>query len=131
MLTGDKQETAINIGFSCNLLNDDMNRIILNCSTKEELISLISENNKKYEAIVDVSDVRNNIFFIIIISLFFSFFIQTFFQKKLGLVINGDTLHFALEDEIKQDFLKLATKCKSVICCRVSPLQKVTISHLF
>lgn len=131
MLTGDKQETAINIGFSCNLLNDDMNRIILNCSTKEELISLISENNKKYEAIVDVSDVRNNIFFIIIISLFFSFFIQTFFQKELGLVINGDTLHFALEDEIKQDFLKLATKCKSVICCRVSPLQKVTISHLF
>lgn len=29
MLTGDKVETAINIGFSCQLLNDEMNMFVL------------------------------------------------------------------------------------------------------
>ncbi|KAK7885426.1 phospholipid transporting ATPase, partial [Exophiala xenobiotica] len=29
VLTGDKVETAINIGFSCNLLNNDMELIVL------------------------------------------------------------------------------------------------------
>ena len=29
VLTGDKVETAINIGFSCKLLNNDMNMFIL------------------------------------------------------------------------------------------------------
>ena len=29
MLTGDKVETAINIGFSCRLLNSEMNTFIL------------------------------------------------------------------------------------------------------
>ena len=29
MLTGDKVETAINIGFSCKLLNSEMNTFIL------------------------------------------------------------------------------------------------------
>lgn len=58
MLTGDKQETAINIGFSCNLLTDDMDRIVMNSSNREELISLIEENNEKYKQIKDVSDVK-------------------------------------------------------------------------
>ena len=29
MLTGDKKETAINIGYSCSLLHDDMNVLVL------------------------------------------------------------------------------------------------------
>jgi magnesium-transporting ATPase (P-type) len=30
VLTGDKVETAINIGYSCKLLNNDMNQFIIN-----------------------------------------------------------------------------------------------------
>ena len=34
VLTGDKIETAINIGFSCNVLNDEMEIFIINESTR-------------------------------------------------------------------------------------------------
>jgi magnesium-transporting ATPase (P-type) len=44
----------------------------------------------------------------------------------MALIIDGGTLIFALEDDMKMDLLKLAKKCKAVVCCRVSPLQKVT-----
>lgn len=36
MLTGDRQETAINIGFSCKLLTEDMTLIIINEQTHFE-----------------------------------------------------------------------------------------------
>ena len=35
VLTGDKIETAINIGYSCRLLNDDMIKMILEKSDPE------------------------------------------------------------------------------------------------
>src|ERR1700743_3096684 len=35
VLTGDKVETAINIGFSCNLLNNDMDLVVFNVPVDE------------------------------------------------------------------------------------------------
>ena len=47
------------------------------------------------------------------------------------IVINGDTLTFALQDPaIRTSFLALARTCKSVICCRATPLQKVCVCLL-
>ena len=37
VLTGDKIETAINIGYSCSLLNNDMLEIIIDENTKERI----------------------------------------------------------------------------------------------
>ena len=37
VLTGDKIETAINIGYSCNLLANDMEIFILNAVDRTEL----------------------------------------------------------------------------------------------
>ena len=36
VLTGDKQETAINIGYSCRLLNEDFNELFVLNATEEE-----------------------------------------------------------------------------------------------
>jgi phospholipid-transporting ATPase len=36
VLTGDRQETAINIGYSCKLITPDMNLVICNESNKQE-----------------------------------------------------------------------------------------------
>lgn len=48
-----------------------------------------------------------------------------------GLVIDGSSLQHALgEDFSKEMLLFLATRCKAVICCRVSPLQKALIVKL-
>jgi phospholipid-transporting ATPase len=35
ILTGDKQETAISIGYSCKLLTNDMTQIVINNNSKE------------------------------------------------------------------------------------------------
>lgn len=49
---------------------------------------------------------------------------------NLALVIDGNCLTHALSDKCKHRFLELATMCKSVICCRVSPMQKALVVKL-
>lgn len=46
------------------------------------------------------------------------------------LVIDGRTLEWALQDELRGSFLELSRKCKAVICCRSTPLQKSKVVHL-
>ncbi|KYQ90192.1 P-type ATPase [Tieghemostelium lacteum] len=104
VLTGDKQETAINIGFSCRLLTADMELIIINEQTKE---NCIIEINRKLDEI-NQQEVKNS----------------------MALIIDGNTLMYALDDGIAMSLLKLGVKCKSVICCRVSPLQKAQVVNL-
>lgn len=41
-----------------------------------------------------------------------------------AVVIDGDTLRYALEPDLKPLFLALGTQCDTVVCCRVSPAQK-------
>jgi magnesium-transporting ATPase (P-type) len=48
-----------------------------------------------------------------------------------ALIIDGKSLMYALEDDLKKDLLKLATQCASVICCRVSPKQKALVCILY
>lgn len=46
------------------------------------------------------------------------------------LVIDGSTLDWALQEALKSDFLELSCKCKAVICCRSTPLQKSQVVRL-
>jgi magnesium-transporting ATPase (P-type) len=43
VLTGDKTETAINIGFSCRLLNQKMEMYIIDGKNKSEVLSQIAD----------------------------------------------------------------------------------------
>ena len=45
-------------------------------------------------------------------------------------MIEGKPLTFALDKSLEKTFYELATRCKAVICCRVSPLQKAMIVKL-
>lgn len=49
---------------------------------------------------------------------------------SLILVIDGRTLDWALQEELKSDFLELSYRCKAVICCRSTPLQKSQVVRL-
>lgn len=51
--------------------------------------------------------------------------------NQLALIIDGQSLKFALSHELQTDFLHLCTRCKSVICCRVSPMQKAEVQSPF
>lgn len=46
VLTGDKIETAINIGFSCQLLNDKMELYVIDGHNKAECLSQIADSRK-------------------------------------------------------------------------------------
>ncbi|GMS95883.1 hypothetical protein PENTCL1PPCAC_18058, partial [Pristionchus entomophagus] len=50
--------------------------------------------------------------------------------EGVAIVINGDSLGFALTPRLERTFLELACKCKAVICCRVTPLQKAEVVDL-
>lgn len=51
-------------------------------------------------------------------------------HAAFALIIDGKTLAYALEDDVKKQFLNLAVDCASVICCRVSPKQKALVLKL-
>ncbi|RZF42200.1 hypothetical protein LSTR_LSTR004349 [Laodelphax striatellus] len=106
VLTGDKQETAINIGYSTKLISQGMPVIILNETSLDSLRESIARHCS------DLGDAlgRNN--------------------NSLGLVVDGTSLKFALSHELRRDFLQLCLSCRSVICCRVSPIQKAEFRFL-
>ncbi|KAJ8142262.1 hypothetical protein OY671_004581 [Metschnikowia pulcherrima] len=108
VLTGDRQETAINIGMSCKLLAEDMNLLIINEETKADTRRNLEEKLKAiYEHQNDVA--------------------ESVLDSSLALIIDGHSLGFALEPELEDLFIDLATRVRAVICCRVSPLQKALV----
>jgi hypothetical protein len=46
---------------------------------------------------------------------------------NVGICIEGGALHHCLLEHCHQPFLELCNACKSVVCCRVSPMQKAQV----
>ncbi|OUM60692.1 hypothetical protein PIROE2DRAFT_13466 [Piromyces sp. E2] len=137
ILTGDKQETAINIGLSCHLINNNMDLIIFGEEETEESSKGVSQFIDK-----QLNEIKQKLP---------KKYAEAKFPPKItfknkwngkkedirqkfipptGLVIDGKMLEYALKDENKIKFLELATLCQAVICCRVSPLQKSLVVKL-
>jgi phospholipid-translocating ATPase len=52
-------------------------------------------------------------------------------SREQALVIDGQALKEVLDDtRARRYLLSMSTRCRSVICCRVSPLQKAQVVHL-
>lgn len=52
-------------------------------------------------------------------------------DPTIGLMIDGRTLSLVLEEEdLTSKFVELCRHCRSVLCCRVTPLQKSTVVKL-
>ncbi|NWX44435.1 AT8B2 ATPase, partial [Steatornis caripensis] len=129
VLTGDKQETAVNIGYSCKMLTDDMTEVFV--VTGHTVLEVREELRKAREKMMDASRSMSNGFS---------------YQEKLSsskltsvleaiageyaLVVNGHSLAHALEADMEVEFLETACACKAVICCRVTPLQKAQVVEL-
>ncbi|GMM38548.1 aminophospholipid-translocating P4-type ATPase [Saccharomycopsis crataegensis] len=106
VLTGDRQETAINIGMSCKLLSEDMNLLIVNEETKEDTRYNLQEKVNALKNHPEISEQD---------------------MDSLALIIDGKSLTFALEPDLQDLLLEIGVICKAVICCRVSPLQKALV----
>ncbi|KAI0031845.1 calcium transporting ATPase [Vararia minispora EC-137] len=107
VLTGDRQETAINIGMSCRLITESMNMVVINEN------SMLDTKDTLERRLSAVKNQRNS-----------------GELEELALVIDGKSLGYALEKELSKQFLELAIMCKAVVCCRVSPLQKALVVKL-
>ncbi|XP_071387876.1 phospholipid-transporting ATPase IA isoform X3 [Centroberyx affinis] len=105
ILTGDKQETAINIGHSCKLLTKNMGMLVIN----EDTLDGTRETLSHHCGMLGDALYKENDF---------------------ALIIDGKTLKYALTFGARQYFLDLALSCKAVICCRVSPLQKSEVVEM-
>lgn len=134
VLTGDRQETAINIGYSCKLLNEEMSLIVCNeenhWDTKNFLEAKLKEINdvRNRGEDLEVSDRDASIYMFLLYRL--GLITYLFCSQPLALVIDGRALTFALEKDIEKILLDLAVLCKAVVCCRVSPLQKALVVKL-
>jgi len=63
MLTGDKEETAVNIGVSCRLLTEDMQVLMINGTTREQCIAQLaaSRSELRFKNLWDPSTVNENL----------------------------------------------------------------------
>ncbi|XP_021440740.1 probable phospholipid-transporting ATPase VD isoform X4 [Oncorhynchus mykiss] len=107
VLTGDKQETAINIACACKLLRTTDQLLTANCDSKEACKALLLE----LRAEVERGEAAEG-------------------TSGFTLVVDGRTLDFALQEDLKGDFLELSRRCRAVVCCRSTPLQKSHVVQL-
>ncbi|XP_078145791.1 phospholipid-transporting ATPase VD [Centroberyx gerrardi] len=122
VLTGDKQETAINIACACKLFRPNDQFLTANCGSKDACEALLQELRleveRSGESLTEPSAGGRGG--------------ETSSGTAAGfiLVIDGRTLDWALQEELKGDFLELSRHCKAVICCRSTPLQKSQVVRL-
>ncbi|ROK15855.1 putative phospholipid-transporting ATPase VD [Anabarilius grahami] len=112
VLTGDKQETAINIAFACKLLRPTDHILMANCDSKEACEAQFHELQREIRQVTNGGTSEDDC------------------SSDCVLVIDGRTLDYALQKELQGPFLELACCCRSVICCRSTPLQKSQVVRL-
>lgn len=133
VLTGDKRETAENIGYSANLLDRNMDVVHIKAGSSQETEQQLSKTLERYIGDREygsndlarqssagnlrkrLSSMRGEKRGVV--------------EKELGIIIDGSTLSFAIEDHSKL-FMALSDHTKVVICCRVTPLQKALVVKL-
>ncbi|ELK05429.1 Putative phospholipid-transporting ATPase IM [Pteropus alecto] len=130
VLTGDKQETAINIGYACNMLTDDMNDVFIIAGNTA--VEVREELRKAKENLFGQNRSFSNghVVFEKKQQLELDSVVEETVTGDYALIINGHSLAHALESDVKNDLLELACMCKTVVCCRVTPLQKAQVVEL-
>eukprot|EP00347_Sterkiella_histriomuscorum_P008769 403343827 len=105
VLTGDKIETAINIGYSCQLLNNDMLQVVIDGSNGQEIIAALND------AEIKVKENRQD--------------------QKIAIIVSGGALiDIAAQKQIQDQFIDVCSYAQVVLACRVSPKQKADIVNM-
>ena len=121
VLTGDKQETAINIGFATQLLRRDMDRTILNGLNSEGSLKtpekLIYEMEQDLRRLGEKRKATPN-------------------MPVQALIVDGKALDIVFSSQkqhakvVQKRLLEFVRQCGAVVACRVSPLQKAQMVNL-
>ena len=101
VLTGDKIETAINIGYSSGLLDNNMAQYHVVSNNPPAIIDELNDSLRK---------------------------LANPTGAKTALVVNGESLNVIFSDEqLKRLFVQIGENVNVVLACRVSPKQKADI----
>ncbi|KAJ8936119.1 hypothetical protein NQ318_012932, partial [Aromia moschata] len=180
VLTGDKQETAINIGYSCQLLTDELLDVfIVDASSYDEVqqqllkfrdnIKIVHTFQPRSPTGVQLGangrvDANNsagtstppqpppNPPAVSVVTFrwdddivqcentrasteleYHGGIVELHNEETTGgfaIVINGHSLVHCLHPQMERLFIEVVMQCKSVICCRVTPLQKALVVEL-
>ena len=102
MLTGDKVETAINIGLSCNLISVNMELMQIEAEDEAKVESILKDCESKHDRLLD--------------------------EAIFAMIVDGRALALILDNSEKcERFFNLCRDCVAVIACRVSPRQKASV----
>ncbi|KAJ6845918.1 phospholipid-transporting ATPase 2 [Iris pallida] len=106
MLTGDKQNTAIQIALSCNFISSEPKGqlLFINGKTEEEVFRSL----ERVLLTMRITSVE---------------------PKELAFVVDGVALEIVLK-RYKEAFTELAILSRTAICCRVTPSQKAQLVQL-
>eukprot|EP00210_Caulerpa_lentillifera_P001725 g1657.t1 len=102
MITGDKMETAINIGISCNLITSQEGVLTLSANSK----SVAKANLENIKA--HIGDLMSS-------------------NSHLELVVDGSCLIHILGNPLEMELAEIGASCSGVVICRCSPCQKADI----
>ncbi|XP_046552884.1 phospholipid-transporting ATPase IF-like isoform X2 [Haliotis rubra] len=103
VLTGDKQETAVNISHSAGHFQAQMNELELTKMTKSEDCRLkIQHYRRQIESVPD---------------------------QQYVLIIDGQSLSVMIT-ELEGILMELCLHCVAVLCCRMSPIQKAQVVRM-
>ncbi|KZV47304.1 hypothetical protein F511_07727 [Dorcoceras hygrometricum] len=116
VLTGDKQETAISIGYSSKLLTSNMTRIVINNNSIDTCRKSLEDALLLCKKLKISSDAKHGG--------------SGAGGSQLALIIDGTSLVHVLDTDLEIQLFELASKCTVVLCCRVAPLQKAGIVAL-
>jgi len=107
------QILLIKFQIACDLLNNEMHKYRI----KDSLIESEETEEGKYRKIKKI--LKNYLF-------------ESSKRTNQGILIEGKSAltYIFSQSELKMLFLKIAIKCDSVICCRVSPKQKALVVEL-
>uniref|UniRef100_A0A8B9KZG7 Phospholipid-transporting ATPase n=1 Tax=Astyanax mexicanus TaxID=7994 RepID=A0A8B9KZG7_ASTMX len=113
VLTGDKTETAVNVGYACKLMDPDT-RLLQGEELRQLLQSPTTEVSfhKDKESLVWSTDKMSQ-------------------KSKAAIVVDGFELaELTKTPEMGGRFVALSNQCQSVLCCRVTPAQKAEVVEL-
>ncbi|XP_068090074.1 phospholipid-transporting ATPase IK-like isoform X2 [Hyperolius riggenbachi] len=136
MLTGDKQETAVNIAYSCNIISSDMQIV-----EENELRNLIEKDTHNEETIkarnLQMRGASCDKKALVITGDFLSGF-MSWVENHGEVMSTWKKIFLALRRKARDEttsprsraLVDLACQYQSVICCRMTPKQKASIVQL-
>jgi phospholipid-transporting ATPase len=121
VLTGDKQETAIEVAKACSLLSQ---------SPSDSLVILSSKSPEA--ALEDLSKAHNTYFPTAATTLESAKATLDGKEQTLSIVIDGVTLEWVLcsSKQVRRQLYELGFLSQACVCCRVSPAQKMQVVQL-